>query len=213
MTGGYPVLLDAARLRVLVVGGGAVGGRRARGLVEAGAAPVVISPDAGDELRALAERARLVWHPRPYAPGDAAAGWHLVFCCAGDAAVNEAAAAEARAAGALVNRADDAAAGEVQVPSVLRRGEVVVAVSTGGASPALARGLRARLEAAVPEGLGASARRLREAREALRRRWPHDEARRRAAWAALVTPELLEAALDGRDDDVERRIAACLSQS
>lgn len=212
MSGTYPVLLDAARLKVLVVGGGAVAARKARGVAEAGGRPEIVSPDACDELQALIERLRLVWHRRAYAPGDAA-GRHLVFAATNRPDVNAAVAAEAEAAGALASVADDGEGSMVQVPAVIRRDDVVVAFSTGGASPLLARRVRERLESIVTPGLGRAARRLAAVREDVRARWPADEGRRRAFWFHLVTPELLDAAVAGRDEDVERRISACLSQS
>ena len=212
MSAAYPVLLDAARLRVLVVGGGAVALRKVQGLTEAGGRPAVVAPEVRDELLTLLERLRLVWHPRPYAPGDAA-GCHLVFAATDSAEVNAAVAAEAEAAGALVSVADDGPGSTVQVPAVLRRDDVVVAFSTGGASPLLARRLRDRLESVVTPGLGRAAGRLARVREELRARFPEDESRRRDAWFGLVTPEFLDAAIAGQDDEVESRISRCLSQS
>lgn len=97
--------------------------------------------------------------------------------------------------------------------SARRRDDVVVALSTGGASPLLARRLRERLECVVTPGLGRAAGRLSALRGEVRERWPADEERRRAAWFHLITPEFLEAAIAGRDDEVEHRITACLSQS
>ncbi|HYJ78036.1 MAG TPA: bifunctional precorrin-2 dehydrogenase/sirohydrochlorin ferrochelatase [Longimicrobiaceae bacterium] len=212
MSGLYPALLDVRRLRVLVVGGGAVALRKVRGVVAAGGSPVVIAPAVLDELRALIGSVPLVWHAREYAPGDAA-GCRLVFAATGSAAVNAAVAREAEAAGALVAVADDGPGSTLHTPSSVRQGGVVVAFSTGGASPLLARRLRERLEAVVTPGLGRAARRLERARAQVRARWPGDAPRRRAAWFQLVTPEFLDAAIAGRDDDVESRISQCLSQS
>lgn len=208
----YPVMLDAARLRILVVGGGAVATRKVAGLVEAGGRPVIVSPRVGDELRGMIDAHALAWHRRGYAAADAA-GHHLVFVATDDPHVNAAAAAEAEAAGALVGVADDGEGSTVHVPAVIRREGVVVAFSTGGASPLLARRLRERLESVVTPGLGRAAARLARARDEVRARFGADEGRRRAAWFELVTPEFVDAAIDGRDDDVEHRIARCLSQS
>jgi precorrin-2 dehydrogenase/sirohydrochlorin ferrochelatase len=208
----YPVLLDVRRLRVLVVGGGAVALRKARGVADAGGRPTVVAPEANDELRALIERLRLVWHPRPYTSGDAR-GHHLVFAATDSAEVNAAVAREAEEAGALASVADDGEGSIVQLPSVLRQGDVTVAFSTGGASPLLARRLRERLESVVTPGLGRAAGRLAHVRQELRERFPHDEGRRREAWFDLVTPEFLDAAIEGRDEEVDHRISRCLSQS
>jgi precorrin-2 dehydrogenase/sirohydrochlorin ferrochelatase len=206
------VLLDVARLRVLVVGGGRVALRKAAGVAEAGGAPVVVAPEVHDELRALIGRLRLVWHPRVFQPGDAS-GYHLVFAATDAPGVNAAVAREAEAAGALVSVADDGPGSAFHVPASIRRDDVVVAFSTGGASPLLARRLRERLEAVVTPGLGRAAGRLARLRDHLRARFPGDPARRREAWLGLVTPEFLDAAIAGRDHEVESRIARCLSQS
>lgn len=212
MSGLYPVFVDAARLRVLVVGGGEVALRKARGVTEAGGRPDLVSPALHDELRTLTERLRLVWHPRAYETGDAR-GYHLVFAATDSPAVNAAVAREAEAAGALVTLADAGDESTFHVPAQIRQGDVVVAFSTGGASPLLARRLRERLEAVVTPGLGRAAGRLARLRDELRARFPADEGRRRAAWFSLVTSEFVDAAVAGRDEDVETQIARCLSQS
>lgn len=208
----YPVFVDAARLRALVVGGGEVALRKVRSLVDAGARPAIVSPVLHPELRELVDRMSLDWRARTYESGDAA-GFHLVFAATDSPAVNEAVAREAEAAGAFASRADEGGSSSFHVPASIRRDGVVVAFSTGGASPLLARRLKERLEEVVTPGLGRAARRLADVREQMRARWPQDEERRRSAWFSLVTPEFLDAAVAGRDEDVELRIARCLSQS
>jgi precorrin-2 dehydrogenase/sirohydrochlorin ferrochelatase len=212
VSGLYPVLLDLRRVRVLVVGGGAVATRKAEGLVEAGGRPTVIAPELTLELRGLVEREGLPCHLRPYRAGDAA-GFGLVFAATDRPAVNAQVARDAEAAGALASVADAGAESAFHVPATIRRGDLVVALSTGGASPLLSRRLRERLEAVVTPGLGRAAGRLEAVREEVRARWPDDEARRRAFWFDLITPEFLDRAVEGRDEEVEARISRCLSQS
>lgn len=212
MSGRYPVLLDVSRLRVLVVGGGEVALRKATGVLEAGGKPDIVSFHILPELRRLIRQRGLIWAQRPYAAGDVR-GYHLVFVATNQARVNAEVAAEAEAAGALVNVADDGEGSTFHVPASIRRDEVVVAFSTGGASPLLSRRLRERLESVVTPGLGRAAERLSAVRRQIRDRWPADEASRRDAWFNLVTPEFLDAAIAGRDAEVEQRIARCLSQS
>jgi precorrin-2 dehydrogenase/sirohydrochlorin ferrochelatase len=205
-------MLDVSRLSVLVVGGGEVALRKVRGLAEAGARPTILSPEVHPELQALIREHAFDWQRRTYDPGDAR-GFHLVFAATDSAEVNAAAAREASERGALASVADDGEGSAFHVPSSIRRDDVVVAFSTGGASPLLARRLRERLESVVTPGLGRAARRLARVREEVHTRWPDDGERRREAWFGLVTPEFLDAAIEGRDEDVEHRIAACLSQS
>ena len=208
----YPVMLDVARLRVLVVGGGAVAARKVASLVDAGGAPVIVAPELAADLRAAVEAHELTWFARAYRPVDVE-GFHLVFAATNHAGVNEAVADDARRAGALVSRADEGGESDFQVPSHLRREQVVVAISTGGASPLLARRIGERLDDVVTAGLGRAAGRLAEARADVQARWAGDEARRRAFWFSLITPEFLDLAIEGRDEEVERAIARCVSQS
>lgn len=212
MSARYPVMLDLSRLSVLVVGGGEVALRKVRGLVEAGGRPEIVSPELHPELLEIVRARGLSWRERGYETGDAA-GFTLVFAATDSAPVNERAGREAADAGALVDVADDPGRSHFHLPASIRQDDVVVAFSTGGASPLLARRLRERLEAVVTPGLGRAARRLARVREEVRTRWPEDGARRREAWFGLVTPEFLDAAIEGRDDDVEHRISTCLSQS
>jgi len=209
----YPVMLDVTRLRVLVVGGGAVGTRKAAGLLDAGGWPEIVSPQVTEELGAMIACAGLTWHARPYQTGDATR-FHLVFAATDRADVNQWIADDGRACGALVSRADEGAESDFHVPSHIRRDEVVVALSTGGASPLLARRLRERLEeTGVTPGLGRAARRLAAVRVEVQARWADDEGRRRAFWFELITPGFLDLAVAGRDEDVEQAIRRCLSQS
>ncbi|MGP0032048.1 MAG: bifunctional precorrin-2 dehydrogenase/sirohydrochlorin ferrochelatase [Acidimicrobiales bacterium] len=160
----YPVSLRLSGLPCLVVGGGPVAARKARGLLAAGAAVTVIAPDVGAELAGLRT---LAIARRPYAPGDARP-FRLVVAATGDPAVDGAVFADAEAAGVWVNSVDDPDHCTVILPSVHRDGPVTVAVSTGGNSPALASWLRDRLARSGATGLGALAELLGRARGALR---------------------------------------------
>ncbi|HEX6038459.1 bifunctional precorrin-2 dehydrogenase/sirohydrochlorin ferrochelatase [Longimicrobium sp.] len=213
MSAAYPVMMDVRRLRVLVVGGGAVATRKVAGLVEAGGRPEVVAPEVTDDLRRMIADAGLVWQPRPYRTGDASS-FRLVFAATDRPDVNQWIADDGRAGGALVSRADEGGESDFHVPSHLRRDDVVFALSTGGASPLLARRVRERLEATLATpGLGRAARRLADVRDEVQARWAGDEGRRRAFWFDLITPEFLDLAVAGRDEDVEQAIRRCLSQS
>lgn len=137
----YPVFLDLAGVRVLVVGGGRVALRKAGGLAEAGAAVTVVAPEVVAELAALAVEVER----RAYAAGEAG-GYQLVITATDDPSVNAQVAADATAARVWVNSADDPDNCSFILPAIARRGPVTVAVSTGGASPALAGHLRTQIE-------------------------------------------------------------------
>ncbi|HYT10188.1 MAG TPA: NAD(P)-dependent oxidoreductase, partial [Mycobacteriales bacterium] len=123
--GSYPLVLDLTGRRAVVVGGGGVALRRARGLLDAGALVHVVAPAVLPELAA----AGVVVHPRPYGDGDLAGAW-VVHACTDDPAVNAAVAAEAERRRVPCVRADSAAAGTARTPAVARAAGVVVAVST-----------------------------------------------------------------------------------
>ena len=134
---GYPVFLDLTDAPVLLVGAGPVAARKAEGLAAAGAVVTVVAPDVVADLEAVAARIER----RPYSPGDIT-GHRLVITATNDPTVNAQVSADARAAGIWVNSADDPDNCSFILPAVARRGPVTVAVSTGGASPALASRLR-----------------------------------------------------------------------
>lgn len=137
MSFSYPVFLDLTDAPVLLVGGGQVAARKAAGLVAAGARITVVAPQVRAELAAMAHAV----HQRPFAEGDCA-GFRLVLTATDDPQVNARVHVDASAAGIWVNSADDPANCTFILPAVARRGSVAVAVSTGGASPALAGHLR-----------------------------------------------------------------------
>lgn len=166
----YPLCLEMAGRRCLVVGGGPVAERKVAGLLEAGARLTVVSPAVTARLAdwARAERIRLIG--REYAASDLV-GHSVVFVATDDGRVNADVARDARAAVVLVNAADDPAHCDFILPAVLRRGELTVAVSTGGASPALARTVRDELDAYLDrEDYAALARVAADARRTLRDR-------------------------------------------
>jgi precorrin-2 dehydrogenase / sirohydrochlorin ferrochelatase len=207
----YPVSLDVAGRSCLVVGGGPVAARKAAGLMACGALVTVVATDIGEEMAdlspALVER-------RPYATGEAAL-YRLVVTATGVTAVDAAVAADAEAAGVWVNSADDAANSSFILPSVHRDGRVSIAVSTGGASPALASWLRARLAAGagvgvgvgVGAGLGQLADLLAEARARL-----HDAgiSTETVDWRALLDGPLPALVREGRLADARSVVAEAI---
>jgi precorrin-2 dehydrogenase/sirohydrochlorin ferrochelatase len=146
----YPIFLDLSGRRCVVVGGGEVANRKTRKLLQARARVVVISPEIQPELESVAAEI----HSRPYSEGDLE-GAYLAFAATNVREVNAAVAREAKERGVPVNVADRPSEGDFALPSTLRRGRLQVAVSTGGASPTLARRIRGELEEAFgPEWAG-----------------------------------------------------------
>lgn len=138
----YPIVLtDTSRLSAVVVGGGAVGERKVRGLLEAGATVRLVSPTATPQLTAWAEEGRITWARRAYESGDLT-GASLAFAATSERSVNAKIARDAAAAGILCNVADAPEEGQFHVPAVHRSGGITIAVSSSGAAPARAVALR-----------------------------------------------------------------------
>ncbi len=149
----YPIGVDMRGRRVVVVGGGPVAERRARGLLSSGAAVTLVAPGVTPELARMASEGQLRWVER-LAIAEDMQGSAFVFLATDDEKANAELNAAARAAGALVSRADKGGEGDFVVPMLLRQESLTVAVFGGGTSPAFSRWLTRRIETAVgPEVL------------------------------------------------------------
>src|SRR4029453_11774312 len=163
----FPVFLDLRGRRCLVVGGGEIGERKTRALLECGARVTIVSPLLTPGLAALAASGRLVHRARPFVRSDPR-GCALAVAATGDPRVDRVVAAAARRWRALVNVVDRPQHCDFIVPAVLRRGELQIAVSTGGRSPAIAREIRRRLERCFGPEYGELISRAGEARRRAR---------------------------------------------
>jgi siroheme synthase-like protein len=185
----YPAFLDLRGRRVVVIGGGEIATGKVRGLLPCGPEPlVVIAPEASTLIRDEAAAGRLEWQARVYRDGDLA-GAHVAFAATDERALNAAAAAEARRRGIPVLAVDDAPNCDFIAPAIVKRGDLVIAISTGGRSPALARRTREWLDRALPPHWGDLLVVAASARERL------------GPARARVLPEQWQAALD---QEVER---------
>jgi siroheme synthase-like protein len=132
----------------LVVGGGAVAARKVNNLLEAGFDVTVISPQVEPGIKA-SQRCR--WEQRAFAPGDTQA-YAIVLACTNDRAANASIGREARGAGKLVLVADSQDESTFFTPAMHRDGDLAVAISTGGASPTMAREIRDRVVESLGDG-------------------------------------------------------------
>ena len=144
MTVFYPVFLDLRGRRAVVLGGGAVAEQKVRGLVAAGAHVTVVSPDVTPALGALVRRNAIELKRRPYRRGDLEGAW-LAIAATDDRGTNGTVWAEAEQLGVPLNAVDDLEHCSFIAPAVHREGDITVAVSTAGKSPALAVRLRERI--------------------------------------------------------------------
>ena len=206
----YPVVVELDGRACVVIGGGAVAEGKVRGLLAAGAHVTVISPSLNDGLVVLLKAGRLVHRARPYREGDLR-GFTLAFAATGDSVVNAAAAAEGRRCGVWVNAADDPVHCDFMLPSVLRRGDLAIAVSTGGRSPAIARVVREELEAHV----GADYASLLAVASEVRRTLRDERVRASAdAWGdALRDPAIRMLIKGGKPAEARRKLRARLGDA
>ena len=179
-----PIFLRVAGAPCLVVGGGPPAASRADLLLRAGALPSVVTPEPGPAIESLAAHRRIELLAREFRAADVI-GRPLVFAATGDEAADRAVSAAAAAAGVPVNATDRPELCTFTMPAIVDRSPVVVAVSTGGASPMLARHLRARLEALLPSTLGSLADFAADLRDAVRARLGGAR-ERRAFWAWVM---------------------------
>lgn len=154
---GYPITLtNLAGRKVVVVGGGAVGERKVRGLLTTHAVVTLVSPAATPQLQQWAGAGKIQWEKRSFQPQDVG-GATLVFAATDDRAVNAVIGTAAETAGILCNIADDPTAGSFHLPAVHRNGNITIAVSTDGTNPARAAKIRNRLAAIIQAGTGGMA--------------------------------------------------------
>ena len=149
----YAINLRLAGRLCLVVGGGPVAARKTKGLLASRARVRLVSPHLAPDLAALAATGEIDWLARSYQKEDLI-GVVLVFAATSDPAIQEQISRDAEERGILVNRADDPSRGDFHLPASVRRGALLVTISTSGQSPALAAALRRRLERELGESYG-----------------------------------------------------------
>jgi uroporphyrin-III C-methyltransferase/precorrin-2 dehydrogenase/sirohydrochlorin ferrochelatase len=201
----YPVLLDLTDRECVVVGGGTIAEGKIGPLVAAGARVTVLAPVLTPVLAVQHRAGRFAHVARDYRQGDLA-GAFLVIAATDDAEVNHAVHAEAVAAGALINVVDDPPYCGFILPSVMRRGDLTVAVSSAGHSPALAVRIRERFERELGDEYGRFLELAAEIRTPLARAIPDFE-RRKSIWYRLVDSDVLALLRAGDEARARDRIA------
>ncbi len=201
----YPVFVRLTGAPCLVIGGGRVAERKVRGLLRAGARVTVVSPEATPGLARLAERGKLTWKRRRYRRGDAR-DCALVYAATSNPEVQAAVAEEARDAGAWVNAVDRPELCSFLAPAVVARGDLVIAVSTSGGSPLLARRVRQQLERSIGPEYGRAVKLLGAVRRRLAAVGFRGEQRRRVL-AKLLDSPLLACVRAGNWERADRILA------
>ena len=173
----FPIFLKLTGRPCIVIGAGNLAESKIASLQAAEARITVIAPVASARIAELAEAGEVTLHQREYATGDLA-GHFLAVAATSNPAVNRAVFAEAEAAGILINAVDDPPFCDFYFPSVVRRGDLQIAISTAGASPALAQRLRKEIDALLPLDAGEWLTELGNLRREILQREPSNEARR-----------------------------------
>lgn len=181
---------------VALIGAGVVAARKARFLLEAGAQLRVIAPDRSPQFDAIADGAEIEWRHRAFESGDLE-GVVLVVAATPDSDVNAAVHNEATAAGIPVNVVDQPDLCSFIFPAIVDRSPLMVAISSGGASPVLARSVRSRIEAMLPAATADIARFARMNRERVREATSSESTRRRL-WESIIDGPISELLLKNR---------------
>ena len=192
----YPVYLDLKGRPCVIIGGGEVAERKISNLLDCQAKLTIISPEVTRPIQEMASRAELEWLPREYRKGDLK-GVFVAIAATDRQRVNQAIAKEAAIERVVLNVVDNTPLCTFIAPSIVKRGEVTVAVSTGGTSPALARKLRESLERSEALQYAPLAGILSLARKELKRRAVAVHPDR---WQECISGELLALVNAGQEE-------------
>ena len=202
----YPIYLDVTSRRCVIVGGGEVAERKIQWLLECGADLTIVSPEVTPEVERLAKEGKVTWEQRRYQVGDLK-GAFLAIAGTDDTSVNKDVAQEAEAEKVLLNVVDVTPLCTFIAPAIVRRGVVTVAISTGGASPALARRLREELEQSDALAWADAGQLLAEVRKDVR-------SRRLVIspdyWQESMTPQILALYRSGQTEEARERLLRLL---
>ncbi len=193
----FPIFLDLNDRPCIVIGGGSVASRKITNLLTAHAKVIVISPSVTSDIQQLAKNNDITLIQRDFEKADIALAF-LIIAATDNKTINAEIAALAHAANTPVNVADDPSLCSFIFPSILDRSPVTIAVSTGGASPVLARQLRMKLETMIPSACGRLAGITEEYREKVKRHFPKQE-QRKAFWENALKGTFAELVYAGQD--------------
>jgi len=204
----YPVFLDLKGKPVVVIGGGNIAHQKMENLVKVGADVTVVSPDLNEPMAALKAEGRFRHIEREYQLGDLE-GYTLAFVATDDRSVNATVADEGKARGVWVNAVDDPPYCDFIMPGIVQRGDLVLAISTSGRSPAMARKMREELAEFLTEEWVAMLELAAEVRAELRAR---DIMVDSDTWNAALDDELRHLLKEGRYDEARQRLLRSLRQ-
>ena len=206
-----PLFVDIKNQPCLVVGGGDIAARKAGLLRRAHADVTVLAPALSEVTAKQVDEGLLTWLQAEFAAELMLESYRLVIAATDDDAVNKAVYQAAKDKGILVNVADEPELCDFILPSILDRSPIVVAISSGGASPILARQLRARLETLIPPSYGELAALVGRYRDAVKAKFSGLTQRRRF-WESILQGPVADHVLAGRNDLGEQALQAALAE-
>ncbi len=198
----YPVFLDLRGRLAVVVGGGSVAERKIGTLLDYGADVTCIAPSVTPGIDSLVAQGLIVHEERGYVRGDLA-GAFIVVCATDSTEVNRAVYQEAEGQGCLVNVADIPELCNFIVPSIVKRGPLQIAISTGGAAPLIAKRLRCELEERYGPEWEAYVALLGRVRRIVMERIAGGESERKPVFEAIARSDLIERLARGETPDAE----------
>ncbi len=205
-----PIFMNIRARRCLVVGGGEVAERKAGLLAEAGARVYLVAPELTGSLREQVEEGRIEYREGRFEASDLT-GCALVIAATDDEQVNRAVSELAQAQQLPVNVVDNPELCSFIMPSIIDRSPVQIAVSTGGASPVLARLLRARLESAIPAAYGKLAALVEGFRDQVKARFTSVNSRRNF-WESVLQGEVAELVFAGKEEQAREELEQAIAQ-
>lgn len=200
----YPINLQISRQPCMVVGGGSVAERKATALLAAGGVVTIVSPYLTKLLTLLVEEKAIIHIARAYQQGDVN-DFFIVICATDNGEVNKLIAEEGMSVGALVNVTDAPELGNFSVPSQISHGDLLLTISTGGKSPALAKRLREELEERYGPEYGIYLELVAKARAEIKKQFSTAK-EREAFWRKTLDQEVIVLLKEGKIKEAEAKI-------
>ncbi|HHW4679690.1 MAG TPA: siroheme synthase CysG [Xylella sp.] len=208
----FPLFINLHDRAILVVGGGKVAERKTEALLKVGALPIIGAPHLTESLHRLAEAGRITWWKGTFQETWLQKDIWLVIAATDQPEVNQAVARAAHAQRLFINVVDDIALSNVQVPAVIERGPLRIAISSGGGAPMVARHLRQQLESLIDDSWGRLTTLFAQRRDKIRARYPNTGARRRFFETQLAGP-LPQLLRKQRQAEAEATLDAALAET
>ena len=200
----YPVMLNLKNRKVLFIGGGWETEHKVRGLLEAGANLTLLSPHQHTDLDTLETNGKITWLRRGFEAGDLAGVW-LVMSHTKDKSDNVTIYAEAEARGILCNSVDDPDRCSLILPSVVRRGDLIIGISTSGTAPALGVRIKQKLNLEYGQEYAEFLTILRSMRSSITAGFASFDLRKKL-WYNLIDSQALQLVRDGQPDEARAEI-------